>query len=164
MKSLILFLFLLVSSIATAHEYFFAFAEMEYNVSTKCLEVTLTASAHDLEDALNENGIAIKELEDHYTDFVMIEKLQNFINEGFYIATNNNSTKFQIIDFKVDETGMVNFYLQSTVLPEVTTITIHFDWLMNTFPKQQNKITYRKGLETSTLVFISNKRTNELKL
>ena len=50
MKTIIGFLFIICNSFASmAHEYFFSFAEMEYNDVTRKFEITITATTHDIE-------------------------------------------------------------------------------------------------------------------
>ncbi|MFN5982152.1 MAG: DUF6702 family protein [Fluviicola sp.] len=164
MKSLLLFLLLSLSSSTFAHEYFFAFVELDFNEEKKLFEATLTASAHDVEDVLNEVGISIKELEDHYTDKVMIEKLESFITKQFQVNSNGN-VAFKLIGFEVNKQGLVNFYLSSntTEVPSKE-ITIKFDFLMDQLDQQQNKLTFITEPEAKTVVFLQNSRTQTIVL
>lgn len=164
MKSLLLFLLLSLSSSTFAHEYFFAFVELDFNEEKKVFEATLTASAHDVEDVLNEVGIPIKELEDHYTDKDMIQKLESFILKHFEVNSNGNVT-FKLIGFEVNKQGLVNFYFSSTPagIPSKE-ITVKFDFLMDQLDQQQNKLTFLTEPEAKTIVFLQNSRSQKIVL
>jgi hypothetical protein len=159
MKTLfVILLFAAVSFTGNAHEYFFAFAEMEYNMASKSFEITLEGSAHDVEDVMNETGIPIKELEDHYTDKTMLAKIEAFINKGFTITSGGITPHLHLSGYEVKPTGLVYFYLASDQVGLTTEIDIQFDWLMDTLPQQQNKITLSHAHQQYTAVFLPHQR------
>jgi len=156
--SFLLMILVLGSFVAQAHEYFFAFAEVEYNTSSKCLEMTLQGSAHDVEDVLNESGISIEELEDHYSDSLMQVKLERFINDGLVFSANGVTTYLHLKGMEVKTNGMVYFYLASTEITLVNSIDIQFDWLMNVLDQQQNKLTLNYLGNKYNAVFLPQQR------
>ncbi len=165
MKSIILLIsFISLGFGAAAHEYFFAFAEVNYNEKAGIIEATVISSAHETEDALNSIGITIRELEDHYTDTVMIQKLETFINDGFSLKFGEVSAQFTLIGFEVNTKGMVQFYLTSQQLKLTDSYTASFDLLMDQFPDQQNKLLFNTGKKEQTAVFLPNKRSEIIKL
>jgi len=161
---LALLVFSIVSLSATAHEYFFAFAEIEYNAASRSFEMTLQGSAHDIEDVLNESGIPIKELEDHYTDQEMLVKLESFINKGLQISSGGITPHLNLSGYEVKPNGLVYFYLASDQVEITSAIDIRFDWLMDALPKQQNKITLKHDHQQYTAVFLPNQRQATIKL
>lgn len=164
MRKTFLFLaFACLSVAANAHEYFFAFAEVNYNETESILEATIISSAHETEDALNLSGIEIKELEDHYKDETMKSKLEEFILSGFSMVQNNKHVLFKLIGFEVDSRGMVNFYFKSEKVTSPSEYAVTFDLLMNQFPTQQNKILFTYNKKTVTAIFLANKRTEIIK-
>ncbi len=164
MKTTLLILTVFISSLSFAHNYFFAFVELDFNENKNLFEATLTASAHDLEDVLNEVGIPVKELEDHYSDSVMSQKIESFILDHFTVYS-NGKVVFKLVGFEVNKQGLVNFYFTSTScgIPEKT-IEIRFDFLMDQLPEQQNKLTYLTDKEQKTTIFLQNKRTQIIQL
>ena len=70
------------SFVSFGHEYFFGFAEMEYNAESKVYEGTLMLSTHDLEEWLQVKGIEVDELE----DVVSGSKLENDISKAIFLA------------------------------------------------------------------------------
>ncbi len=164
MRKFTLFLaFTCLTIAANAHEYFFAFAEVNYNSSESVLEATVISSAHETEDALNLSGIEIKELEDHYKDEAMKAKLEKFVLSGFSMAQNDVNITFKLIGFEVDARGMVNFYFKSEKVLAPTVYNVRFDMLMDQFPSQQNKILFTNNEKTITATFLANKRTDTIK-
>lgn len=156
-------IFLFSALSAGAHEYFFAFAEVAYNSNKGAFEITIEASAHDTEDALNESGIAIKELEDHYTDSAMFSRIEGFINEGFTLTTGGITSKLTLEGMEVLPNGLVFFYLSSAPVVLGESVDIQFDWLMDALPKQQNKMTLEVRQQKYTAVFVENKRKSTIK-
>jgi hypothetical protein len=55
--------FCFLSTIAEAHSYFFAFAEVEYNELNETFEATIIAAAHDVETVFIENCVISKSLD-----------------------------------------------------------------------------------------------------
>lgn len=163
-RLLLLFSLIFISFSSSAHEYFFAFAEVNYNATESVIEATVISSAHETEDALNSMGIEIKELEDHYKDTVMIAKLEAFLNEGFSMSEKGTDIQFKLIGFEVDNRGMVNFYLKSEKVNPPTEYTVFFDLLMDQFPEQQNKVLFTHNNKTTTAVFLPGKRSEIIKL
>lgn len=165
MKTAVFFLTLSVLSVkAYAHEYFFAFAEVEYNAAEQCFEVTLEGSAHDVEDVMNEQGITIRELEDHYADTVMRRRLELFIEKGFSVTTGGRQPKFRLVGYEVMPNGLVDFYLRSEPVILSGQVDFRFDWLMDALPGQQNKITFINGGEKFTEVFLPHQRNASISL
>ena len=162
-KFALFFVFLCTATVLNAHEYFFAFAEVNYNSTDSVLEATVISSAHETEDALNLSGISIKELEDHYKDEEMKSKLEAFILSGFSMQQNEKLIKLKLIGFEVDKRGMVNFYFKSEKTTPPTSYSVTFDLLMNQFPNQQNKILFTHNKKTTTAIFLANKRTEIIK-
>lgn len=163
MKFFILLISLFFTRQLQAHEYFFAFAEVNYNATEKVFEITLEGSAHDVEDVLNETGIAIRELEDHYKDSTMLSKLEKFICAGLKIKT-GRELKLHLQGYEVDTKGLVYFYLKSEPDENFRSVTFTFDWLMDALPQQQNKITLSIHSRKYTCVFLSAKRTETVEL
>lgn len=147
-----------------AHEYFFAFAEIDYNESTRSFEITLEGSAHDVEDVLNESGIAIKELEDHYKDAEMLSRIEGFIQKGFAIYSGTSSAVLRLEGMEVQPNGLVRFYIKSDPIAVGNSLTVQFDWLMDVLPKQQNKLTLSYRNEKYTAVFLPHERKSTIQL
>jgi hypothetical protein len=155
-------LFPVFPTVCSAHDYFFAFAEIDYNPTVRHFEITLEGSAHDVEDVMNATGIPVKELEDHYTDAAMLTRIETFINEGFTLSADGRPLRIKLTGMEVNASGMVYFYLCSEETGAPKKLDIRFDWLMDTLPQQQNKATLRFNDQKYTAVFLPGKRTETL--
>lgn len=164
MKSLLFIFFISFQSIGIAHTYYFGFAEIEYNDITQKFESTLIFTAHDLELAMNNEGIAINELSKISTDTSLFSQVEKYINKGFIINSGIESCKMSIVGFEVLLNGSVNFYLESTRIEIENEIAIYFDLLMDEYPEQQNKASFTHRSQTKTVPFLVGQKNQTIKL
>jgi hypothetical protein len=159
MSKVLFFAALFFSNISFSHDFFFGFAELRYNEQDSIYELIMSSDAHDVEDALNNDGIEIKELEDHYDDEEMKVKINYFLMVGFEFKDKNKVFRFELIGYEVSKDGVVNFYLKSGKCKPLTNYELTFDWMMDLFPKQQNKLTHFHDTTYSVATFVQSKRT-----
>lgn len=161
----LLFIVLILSTVGFqlhAHNYYFGFAEMQYNATTQTLETTLVLSAHDLEDVLKSKKIIARELEFLEKDSLTIATLENFVNSEFIVSSGAIRAHFSLLGFEVIKNGLVQIYLLSSPLVLGKSIDISFSILMNEFPEQQNKLTFIHNKQKRTAVFLPHKRTDSI--
>lgn len=165
MKTIFLFsLFVTFAFSSFSHEYYFAFAEMEYNENTKCFELSLIVSTHDIEHWLKDKGIQVKELEDHYADSSLQKEFENTLLKGFSISINNSSVPFQMIDYEVKKDGLTEFYFTSSPVETPSILLAKFDLLMDQYPQQQNKLTVIYHSKKQTYPFLNTQREQKIEL
>lgn len=148
---------------ASGHEYFFAYAEVEYNDFSKNFEATVVATAHDFEEAISKEGMGNKldELDSSGSDLQMIE---DYLNTHFVLEGTNVACSFKLVGMEVLLNGMVNFYLQSNEVTLSTQLNARFDLLMNDFSEQQNKLTLLYQGNSKTISFLQHKKEQEIEL
>ena len=150
---------------ANAHEYYFAFGEVEYNASTKKLEITLEMSAHDVEFDMKRSGIELdKHIEDQVKNPAFKKRLETYLAQGFKISNGDLALSLTLIGFDVSPNGMLYAYMESAPLELETKLTFCFNLLMEAFPNQQNKITFIRNNEKQTAVFLPAKPTEVITL
>ena len=159
------FLFLFCFTIAStsfAHEYYFAFAEMSYNDISQKLEITITASTHEIEHSLKVEMEKSIELEtcNKEENHLLLEK---YFKKHFKIKT-NKITDIQLVGFEVLLNGVTNFYFESKKIELTKEFNITFDLLMKEFKEQQNKITFYYRGKTYTKPFLFDRRTQTIQL
>lgn len=166
MRALLIVICLLGTySFGRAHNYFFGFAEMQYNKTSKKLETTIILSAHDLEDLLIKEKKISKSLEYLTKDEATIRLLQEEVIKDFVVKADGQAIRFESIGFEVKKNGLLQVYFQSQEIEEPKNdVEIRFSCLMDAFPKQQNKITYLHGKEKLTEVFLPAKLEAVIKL
>lgn len=163
MKYLLLALIISTSALSYSHEYFFAFAEVEYNDISKKLEATLTASTHDVESAIRETKSTLKNIESINQGSSDFKILEDYLLEHFKVSSENESN-LKLIGFEVLLSGVTNFFFESIEMNIEDTLHIEFDLLMQQHQEQQNKITFYYRNKTYTRPFLYDVRKQEIKL
>lgn len=148
-----------------AHEYYFAFGEIEYNEATKRFEITLEMSAHDVESDLKKTGVILdKHIEDQAQNKEFKKQLEAYLLNGFSISSDNSPINLSLMGFDVLPNGQLYAYLESSQIELDKTLHFKFDLLMELFPNQQNKITLIYQKRKQTAVFLPAKPTEIITL
>lgn len=161
MRALVFFILLVSAFNAHAHEYYFAFAEVEYNDVTQKFESTLIVSTHDLEMVLERDSIITQDLAELQTDQKEYRILENYLCSHFKVETTNQVCVFKLIGIECQLNGTTNFYFESEEIRIGQSIDFHFDLLMDHFKEQNNKLTfyYRNNNYTYSFLATQTKQT-----
>lgn len=141
-----------------SHEYFFGFAELEYNQEEQIIEGTLILSTHDLEEWFQFKKKAIKELENYVSDERIKLQMANLLFKEFSLNNNESIMKLSLIGYEVLPNGMTNFYFHSNKTERPEKLEIIFGTMMKEYPSQQNKVTYFENEKNYTALFTTNKK------
>ncbi len=176
LRLLSLLLFIIVANHSMAHKFYFAFAEVEYNEMNKSLEATIIASAHDVESVLRETVVISNSLVDAKKNKKEYYAINDFINKNFSIYT-SDSLSFMALDsslppqlefnmdgFEVLLNGDVQFYLSAKTPSNLDQFYLKFDMLMDKFPEQQNKLTFRFRDKKFTYNFLTTTKIQLIKI
>ncbi len=146
-----------------SHDYYFAFAEMEYNSVNKKFELSLVVSTHDIEHWLKDKGVPIKELEDHLKDSTLQSQIGSTLLDGYSVKMNNSIISFKIVGFEVKNDGLTEFYFSSSTVDIQSPILVSFDLLMDIYEQQQNKLTfiYKATKHTYPFLYTNREQTIE---
>jgi hypothetical protein len=161
MKHIFFVFFFFVTSVTYAHEYFFAFAEVEYDEYNARVEATVVMTAHDFESYLKKEKIITKELSFYKNDSVVMKRVENEISKHFSIQSTSVGT-FTLEGFEIALTGMIQVYLTAPILSTPTGLEIQFDLLMDEFKEQQNKLTFIYRDQKTSYVYLQNKRSQHI--
>lgn len=166
MKKLLLFCsFALTLLSAQAHEFYFAFGEVEYNETNKRLEITLEMSAHDIESDMKKTGVVFdKHIENQTQSGTFKKQLETYLLNSFSISSDETPVRLSLVGFDVLPNGQLYAYLESVPLELGKSLLFRFDLLMETFPDQQNKITFIRHKQKQTAVFLPTKPTEIITL
>ncbi len=164
MKSLFsTFLLVCLSGFVSAHEYYFGFAEMQYNPLTKTFETTVVLSAHDFEATLLKSGRIAKSLEFLTADSLTKQLVGDLVKHDFTVAIGSHNVAFESLGYEITKNGMIHIYLLSEVIDLPQEIKISFTSLMDAFPAQQNKLTFIHENYKTTAVFLQHQQQAILK-
>jgi len=159
---LIVFSFFLIS-FSHAHDYFFAFAEVEYDEYNARVEATIVMTTHDFESYLMKNNVISKELSFYKNDTLILKQVENEILKHFTLNSSSVG-KLTLEGFETQLTGMIQVYLTAPILSPSEGLDIQFDLLMDDFKEQQNKLTFIYRDQKTSYVYLQNKRSQHIDL
>lgn len=151
------FIALLSLGLMSFHEYFFGFAEMQYNEESQKIEVSVAVTGHDFEQYLNEKEINIPPLEECVDQTLHLNKIEKEIRSGFQVKVNDQDLHFDLVGMEVNKKDQAIFYLTSRQMNRPENLVIRFDLLMNYFTKQQNKLTVFKDGKKEFYSFLNTR-------
>lgn len=165
MNKLVLVAFLLLFNFsASAHAYFFAFAELEYNEFSQTIEGTFIFTTHDLEDAiLKHSGTSLK-FDKLAHDSLSKSVLEKEIKAGFSCISGEQNITFSVEDFLVTNRGTIEVYVLSNKFEIASELRFQFSALMDIFTEQENKLTFIFRGVKETLSFTPQLNERQLKL
>lgn len=164
MKNILLILFCGLQSLAFSHDFYFAFAELQYNDISQRFESTVSVSSHDVERIFYDKGWSIDDLESMDPNNANFAQISQWLLNQYSLSTNNTQVDLTIIGCEIELTGMIYFYIESAPTEIGNNIRIHFNLLMDEFPEQQNKLTLYYRDNTITKSFLQNAFVQEIKL
>ncbi len=142
----------------------------------RSLEATIIASAHDVESVLRENDVISKSLDYAKKNKKEYYAIHDFINKIFsvYVADSLSDfamdsslpqqLEFDLDGFEVLLNGDIQFYLSTKIQNPINQFHIKFDLLMDKFPEQQNKLTFRFRNKKLTHNYLTTNRIQLIKL
>lgn len=143
---------------SSAHEYYFAFAEMEYNAIAGQLEGTLIVSTHDLDFELKDKKLINKELALLEPSDSLLTILQQEFSAHFILKESGQQINWKLEGYDILLNGLTNFYFSAKMSQPPQQLAVRFDLLMDKFPLQQNKLTYTANGTKNTFVFLTEMR------
>lgn len=153
-----------------AHEYFFAFAEVEYSEKLARFEATLTLTAHDFEAYLLKEKVIENSLDEAFTDKNQFSSIEKIINSHFFFyseATDKQASwvsSFKIDGYQLLLNGNMEIYLSCDLIKHSNSMNVQFNLLMDFFTDQQNKITFIQKRKKTTLNFTATNQNQPIEL
>lgn len=158
MKNILTVLLIYFSSLGYAHDYFFAFAEVQFNHEKKRLEISIRVTGHDFEEYMKHVGKETLRMEECINNPIEMQKIKSVLFSEFKITTNGAPLALEIVGMEINNKDEAIFYVTSKENIELTTVTFTFDLLMNYFKEQQNKLTIFTKEGKDYLTFLPHRR------
>ena len=155
-------IFLSFSSLVRAHDYYFAFAEVDYNDLTEEIHATVIVSTHDLEKMLRSKGIISKDLASYSNNEEAIRSIQTEIQKGFSFRFSGEQRTMEFEGMELLLTGNTQFYFSLKQVKSLERVTVKFDFMMDVFKEQQNKMTLIYRNSKTTFVFLTSQKEQDL--
>lgn len=164
MRTLLFLTFISLQSLVFSHEYYFGYAQVEYNNFSQKFEITLTLDSEDLEKSLVNAGVNISDIENLAQDSILVSKTETYCNNHLVFSTKDQTTHLKIIGIKVFLNGSINIYLESNAITLNNTLKIKFDVLMDEFSQQLNEADFIHKGKIQTLPFTADRRTQTIEI
>lgn len=139
MKKVFLFLFITSLFSFTIHKYYVALTEIEYDSSSKSVQIIMNVFMDDIEMALNKEYNINAEISNTNEIDYINNYFEEYLQEHFKISVNNELQEYLFIG-KEYEDNMVYFYLEIENISGVKSIEIQNTILTKYFPEQQNLV------------------------
>lgn len=160
-KGLLSLIFVSLALSLSAHVFYFAFAEMEYNRTEQRFELSIRATGHDVEDYMEHLKRPVGKLEDCINNPLKLKVLEEVLLHEFQIKTGGKALALELIGLDVNLKDEATFYVVSKKMELPETVEITFNFLMNYFEEQQNKITIITPLGKEYLTFLRHNPTRK---
>jgi len=160
MKSkLILSILLMFASLfASAHKSFISISNMEYNETTKEIEVSLKLTAHDFEHVLEKKFGKQIHIENVIEGTEVDKFIINYISKHFNIQSESEKGLFNYIGREVTIKDELFFYFTIKNVKNPLKIVVKNTFLFEIFQQQQNIIHYKLKGKTKSLTLVSLKK------
>jgi hypothetical protein len=162
LKALLFLVLLSIFGTSRAHEYHFAFIELEYYPSEQQFQATLKVTAHDLAYIFSKKHGKDLSMDQILKTDSLYSELTQFICSGFTLFQNNKAVYFTVDGNELTKNGDLLFYLSSEPIEQPGKLSVAFPLLTPYFPDQQNKLDYLKKGSHHTLTFLSTDYTKEI--
>jgi ABC-type proline/glycine betaine transport system ATPase subunit len=157
-------LFLLTTTLLSAHAYYFAFAELEYNELSSTFEGTIIVTTHDFEEAVKQKQAQTILLSKAAHDSSTFKILNTQLLDEFYIEYLGQKVNFNIIDFQLNNRGLTEIFVNSKPCKITSEFLVNFSLLMNQFNEQENKLTFIFRGKKETFSFTPLQLNRNIKL
>lgn len=139
------------------HKYYFSFGELEYDDAKQRFEISITVTGHDLENYIKHKNISIPPFEECVESPVHLKKIEEVLQEGFKLSTNDKNILLKLIGMEVNTKDQATFYMVSSKIEKPKSIKVNYSLLMEYFDEQQNKLTIYTDSGKEYLTFLKHK-------
>jgi hypothetical protein len=144
-----------------AHETYFAFAEVEYNMELQVFEGTISIDGHNLEHLQPE---IYKEIQKQNLSDSSNVWLTNWLNKHLKLENGMVPVTFRLDGYTLEKNGKLEFYILSQVTLIDLNLTFTFDLFMDEYPSQQNKLTFYYAEKSFVCIFLPLKRSQIIQI
>ncbi len=165
MKKLLLSLFVLFLSLNVfGHDYYFSFAEIEYDADHSCLLMSIKVSTHDLDYYYQKKTGESKSIEKAFEMDSCTRKIMQFIQDGITISQMSVPVALNLEGRTTTKDGFTYFYFKSDKIDPKIALTVKYDLFMDIFTEQQNKINFIVNHQTKSYEFLLFHREHQINI
>ena len=163
MKYFILpFLFVLMSSMALAHEFHVGMCQVDYEEADSIMFCSIQLESGDFEHWLEDQNqkYNLNELAENQKNSPALKDFETFVLKNFMAKTNIGKVEFELFELEIEPDGRMFVYLVAYNVHPFSSVTWQFSLLMGHSMDQQNKLEFRyispKSEQVYFLYFFEN--------
>lgn len=165
MKILTSSIFILFLSLNVfGHDYYFSFAEIEYDAEHSCLLMSIKVATHDLEYYYQKKTGETKSIEKAFAVDSCTKKITKFLQEGLSINQSSVPVVMTLEGKTTGKDGFTYFYYKSDKIDPKIGLTVKYDLFMDIFTEQQNKVNFIVNHQNRSYEFLLFHREHEINI
>ena len=139
------FLFVLMSSMALAHEYHVGICQVDYEEADSIMFCSIQLESGDFEHWLEDQNqkYNLNELAENQKNSPAWKDFETFVLKNFMANTNIGKVEFELFELELEPDGRMFVYLVAYNVPPFSSVTWQFSLLMGHSMDQQNKLEFR---------------------
>jgi len=157
----LVYAFLLISIIASAHPFYVSICQIDYNRKNKALEISVKIFADDLLLALENKGERIIFLGEERERPEANEIISEYLKSKLKIKVNGKEVDYKFIGKELQSDALWT-YLETDTVGELKEIEVSCDILMEMHETQNNAIQVNNGDGIKTMLLTNRKFTDKL--
>ncbi|MBK9192115.1 MAG: hypothetical protein IPM77_11725 [Crocinitomicaceae bacterium] len=162
-KYAITFVTIILAFASHAHNYFVSTANMEYDDSTKQIEVSVKMTAHDFEHVLEMKYQQRLHIENIADTSEIGKYIQEYLKENFVVSCGEKTGDFNYYGKEVTLRDELFFYFSFSNITNPDAMHIKNTLLFTSFTQQQNIVHYKYGTKSKSVTLVLAKPEAELK-
>lgn len=160
-KKTFLLLFIIPLFAFSAHKYYLSLTQIEYNSTSKSIEVILNVFIDDIETALNDIHKKSFELTTKNEIANVDAYFYKYVQNHLKLKIDGKDVHYNFIGKEYDG-DVVFFYLEITAIQNVSKIEIENTILLDHFPKQQNLVKSKVNKKHKSTLLTKSEQTGTI--
>ncbi len=158
---ILIYTFLLISVIATAHPFYVSICQIDYNRENKTLEISVKTFADDFLLALENKGERIIFLGEERERPDANKIISEYFKSKLKIKVNGKGVDYKFIGKELQSDALWT-YLETDTVGELNEIEVSCDILMEMHETQNNAIQINNGNGIKTMLLTKRRITDKL--
>lgn len=154
MKTLLLTLFMAISSMGLSHKFYVSITDMKWDQEEQRIEGSIKLTAHDVEKMLTNKFQRPIDLEKESDSSEVGRYLQAYMARNFVVKSNDIAAVPTYIGKEVTLRGELFIYFTFTRVAKPQHLSVTNKILFELFPKQQNIVHYKYKSQTKSVTLV----------
>lgn len=146
------------------HSYYVTITDVEYNATSKVMEMSMKFTAHDLEHALEHKGVPEMHLGEKNELLNSDSIIESYIKNSFSIQADGRIIAYKMIGKELKKDDVLYCFLESDTLASPQVLTIRNSILTEYTEKQVNRVNVKIGNYSHAITLGKDHLEEEIKI